>query len=44
MWEQQTLTAKIQMTMKQTGGFFDSGTGLDLIFSCVPSGHGGVNR
>jgi hypothetical protein len=28
--------AKMNMIMKQTGGGFDSGNGLDVIFSCVP--------
>ncbi|HEV2442687.1 MAG TPA: hypothetical protein VGT07_09195 [Steroidobacteraceae bacterium] len=28
--------AKMNRTMKQTGGGFDIGTGLDVIFSCVP--------
>jgi hypothetical protein len=36
--------AKMNMTMKHTGGGFDLGTGLDFIFSCVPSRQGGVHR
>lgn len=29
--------AKSNMTMKQTGGDFDIGDGLNVIFSCVPA-------
>jgi hypothetical protein len=32
--------AKMSMTMKQTGGSFNGGSGLQFIFSCVPSGQG----
>lgn len=28
--------AKMNMTMKQTGGSFNGGSGLEVIFSCVP--------
>jgi hypothetical protein len=32
--------AKMNLTMKLTGGGFDLGTGLDVIFSCVPKQQG----
>ena len=36
--------AKMNMTMKHTGGGFDLGTGLDFIFSCVPKQQGQEHR
>jgi len=36
--------AKMNLTMRHTGGFFDLGTGLDFIFSCVPKQQGQEHR
>lgn len=39
-----TYCAKTHMTMVSTGGGFDTGDGLTLIFKCVPPRHGGPRR
>jgi len=36
--------AKTHMTMVSTGGGFDTGDGLTLIFKCVPPQHGAARR